>query len=70
MTQRECATGQGFWRLVLCEKARAAGWQVRLVYVGLPRVEDSIDRVARARMGQVEILDPDILQQSPKPYAR
>ena len=45
----------------LCEKAQSEGWHVRLVYVGLPRVEDSIARVAlRVSKGGHDVPEADI----------
>lgn len=45
----------------ICEKAQANGWQVRLVYVGLPRVEDAIERVAlRVSKGGHDVPETDI----------
>lgn len=45
----------------LCETAQAAGWHVRLMYVGVPRVEDSINRVAlRVAKGGHDVPEADI----------
>ncbi len=54
---------------LLCEKAQAAGWQVRLVYVGLPRVEDSIARVAlRVSKGGHAVPEADIHRRWPRTH--
>ena len=46
---------------LLCEKAQIAGWHVRLIYVGLPQVEDSIARVAlRVSKGGHDVPEADI----------
>ena len=53
----------------MCEKAQAEGWRVRLVYVGLPRVEDSIARVAlRVSKGGHAVPELDIRRRWPKTH--
>ncbi len=45
----------------LCEQATASGWIVRLIYIGVPRVEDSIARVAlRVSKGGHDVPETDI----------
>lgn len=53
----------------LCEKAQAKGWRVRLVYIGLPRLEDSIARVAlRVSKGGHAVPEADIRRRWPKTH--
>ena len=54
---------------LLCEKAQALGWQVRLIYVGLPSGEDAIARVAlRVSKGGHAVPEADIRRRWPRSY--
>ena len=53
----------------LCEKAQGSGWQVRLVYIGLPRIEDAIARVAlRVSKGGHAVPEADIRRRWPRTH--
>ncbi len=50
-------------------RLRAEGWQVRLIYVGLPAVEDSIARVAlRVSQGGHNVPEADIRRRWPRTH--